>query len=333
MPHNRTYKDLHTNTDKSLCRQSLALPEPKAMQTESGTMLPIGIDLGNFSCKVASLGRTGTQVLPNALSNRETPTLVSLGGGRRLVGEAATTQRTSNVAGTLWNIRALLGRVCATTGDSTDRVLSNCEQPYLAWQGFQLVPTADGGLATLVEGEILPLESIAAACLGDCIATVNLAAAQGLVRAGEPLVTLAAPAWGFTASKLTALANAATIAELSVTEVLSEAAAAGLFYATERLDGLLRDLSGGGQATDDSVGMREVDADTESNDEVIILDDEEEDGPADSASDSPAAVPERDVILTTATVVFVDVGHGGTSACESIVNLRVNTVNLIIVLQ
>ena len=110
--------------------------------------LPIGIDLGNFSCKVAALGRTGTQVLPNSLSNRETPTLVSLGGGRRLVGEAATTQRNSNVTGTLWNIRALLGRVTATD-NGADAVSALGEQPYVSWQGFQIVATTDGGLATV----------------------------------------------------------------------------------------------------------------------------------------------------------------------------------------
>ena len=87
------------------------------MQTSGGggQALPCGIDLGNHSSKVGCLSRTGTQVIPNALSNRETPTLLSSGGGRRLAGEGALNQRTSNPAGTVWNIRALLGRRCSST--------------------------------------------------------------------------------------------------------------------------------------------------------------------------------------------------------------------------
>lgn len=285
------------------------------MQTGAGQALPIGIDLGNFSCKVAALGRTGTQVLPNSLSNRETPTLVSFGAGRRLVGEAATTQRTSNVAGTVWNIRALLGRVCAIDehGNAAPALI---EQPYSAWQGFQLASTADAGLAMVVEGETLPLESIAAACLGDCITTTSLAVEQGLVPNGVPLVALAAPAWAFTASQRAALANAATIAGINVAEVLSEAGAAALFYATERLPALLRELSSKAEGTDASVDIDEDDVGGVGNDEVILLDDcdDEEDGPVDSRSDSPDSAGA--VELTSATVVFVDIGHGGTSACE-----------------
>ena len=278
------------------------------MQTGAGQLLPIGIDLGNFSCKVAALGRTGTQVLPNSLSNRETPTLVSFGGARRLVGEAATTQRTSNVTGTLWNIRALLGRAAVPT---------LAEQPYSAWQGFQLVPTADGGLATVVGEGTLALESMAAACLGDCIATARLAVEQGLVRPGEPVVALAAPAWAFTSSQRAALANAATIAGINVVDILSEAGAAALFYATERLPALLRELSSGAQSADLVAGADEANTDAGGNDEVIILDDEgdgseEQDGPAGAAPDPGGAVK-----LTTATVVLVDIGHGGTQAGES----------------
>eukprot|EP01043_Picozoa_sp_COSAG02_P067013 COSAG02_NODE_10618_length_1899_cov_1.588889_2_plen_296_part_00 len=289
------------------------------MQT-TGQVLPIGIDLGNFSSKVAALGRT--QVLPNSLSNRETPTLVSFGGERRLVGEAATTQRTSNVAGTLWNIRALLGRVSAAA-DSAGAIAAIAENPYSAWQGFQVVPTADAGLATVVGDETLPMESVAAACLGDCIATVRLAAEQGLARDGEPLVALAAPAWACTASQRAALANAATIAGINVADILSEPGAAALFYATERLSGLFRELSDT-QGADTFVELGEANADVEGNDEVIIIDDEGddgEDGPADSAPDSTAADSGGVVELTAATVVLVDIGHGGTSACESLLNL------------
>ena len=281
--------------------------------------LPVGIDLGNHSSKVAALGRTGTQVLPNSLSNRETPTLVSLGGDRRLVGEAATTQCTSNAAGTLWNIRALLGRVClpadSAAGSPAPGELPAGMQlgPSAAWQSFQLTPTADGGIATVVGGDELPLEAVAAACLGDCIATVKLAAEQGLVRDGPPLVALAAPTWAFTASQRAALANAATIAGIDVVDVLSEAGAAGLFYATERLGGLLRELGSIAEPAGGDPPQGAEEAEAAGDDEVIIPDDEEEgeDGPPDSAVGvtEPTAAHE-------ATVVFVDIGHGGTSACE-----------------
>ena len=270
------------------------------------------------------MGRTGTQVLPNSLSNRETPTLVSFGGERRLVGEGATTQRTSNVAGTLWNIRALLGRTSAAT-DGAGALATLAENPYWAWQGFQVVLAAGAGLATVVGPgeETLPMESVAAACLGDCITTVRLAAEQGLVRDGKPLVALAVPAWACTASQRDAVTNAATIAGITVAGVLSEPGAAALFYATERLSGLFRELSDN-EGADTFVEADEPNADVEGNDEVIILEDENddgEDGPADKAPDLTAADPGGVAERTAATVVLVDIGHGGTSACESLRNM------------
>jgi hypothetical protein len=143
------------------------------------------------------------------------------------------------------------------------------------------------------------------------------------VRDGEPLVALAAPAWACTASQRAALANAATIAGINVADILSEPGAAALFYATERLSGLFRELSDT-QGADTFVELGEANADVEGNDEVIIIDDEGddgEDGPADSAPDSTAADSGGVVELTAATVVLVDIGHGGTSACESLLNL------------
>eukprot|EP01050_Picozoa_sp_SAG11_P028611 SAG11_NODE_7718_length_1105_cov_1.210736_1_plen_84_part_00 len=59
----------------------------------------LGLDLGNFSYVVGATGRRdGTLVLPNRISNRETPALVGFDGhdGRRVVGEAAATQQQSN---------------------------------------------------------------------------------------------------------------------------------------------------------------------------------------------------------------------------------------------
>ena len=287
--------------------------------------LPLGIDLGNYSTKVAALGRTGTQVLPNALSNRETPTLVSLASGRRLVGEAATTQRTSNVSGTVWNIRALLGRVCTAAADGGALAavdgLQQLGQPCAAWQAFDVAPTADGGLAVRAEAStVLPLEAVAAACLGDCVATAQLAAQQGLVRDGLPLVALAAPAWGFTASQRAAVTSAAAIAGIDTVGVLSEPAAAALFYHAERLGGLLRELQGDvgreQQSGDGSVDGGDVRTEEDgfggSADDEVVLPDGDDEGADDP---SPAAVRPDDVDeLTTATVIFVDIGHGGTSA-------------------
>ena len=281
------------------------------MQTAGGggQALPCGIDLGNHSSKVGCLSRTGTQVIPNALSNRETPTLLSSGGGRRLAGEGALNQRTSNPAGTVWNIRALLGRRCSATEAPPPGGLPAGLQlgDYAAWQAFQLAPTAESGLAVQLESGALPLEGVAAACLGDCMATARLAASQGLVGEGVPLVALAAPAWGYTASQRAALVSAAAIAGIELAGVLSEPAAASLFYATERLPALLRELGGSdAEPQADETGIEEGD-----DDEVIILDDDDEgDGPeagAEAEVEAPGAV-------TAATVLFVDIGHGGTSA-------------------
>lgn len=81
-------------------------------------LLPIGIDLGARDCRVAAPNRDGhVDVLPNAIGNRRTPSVVAFAGPRRVLGDAATEQRGSNAANTIDNLLALLA------GDVADDAL------------------------------------------------------------------------------------------------------------------------------------------------------------------------------------------------------------------
>jgi molecular chaperone DnaK (HSP70) len=293
-------------------------------------MVPCGVDLGNHSVVLATAGRSGTEVLANQLSNLETPSLLVFGrgggdgsGDRRYVGEEAATQRLRHADGTATGCRALLGQAAGPT--------LRANGPAADWRSVGLKPTSRGGLALYPrahyeseqeeEGggqgkeEAVPVEaalagllaSCAAACLADRTAQAGGALAAAFV--------LAAPAWAGVGHRL-ALSNAALIAGLGGqllpggsgagsgaghVEVMSEVGACALFYAAERLAGLAREQHASG-----FLGP---------SDEVVL--DSDTSGPADSGVEVPGNDCRADGAPTQscgATVLFVDVGHAGTTA-------------------
>ena len=260
-------------------------------------MAAVGIDVGNYSAAVATVGRGGTHILSNSLSNHQTPSLVVLGDSRRYVGEEAASQRLRHVEHTASNCRSLLGMQAHCDGDGSSD----------GWQQARLCGTATGGIAFRQPGGNVPVEAAVAACLADCMTTASAAGSSS-----NHLVVLAAPAWAPAAHRL-ALDNAATVAGLNLVDVLSEVGACALFYATERLAGLLADEQQA-QTLDSSDELLGVELGP--SDEVVLDEEDYEGGeeeeehmrvPADNSEDDGAP-------SAGATVLFVDVGHGGTTA-------------------
>ena len=134
----------------------------------------LGLDIGNFSAVVAATGRAGTTVLPNRISNRETPALVAFDPAadeRRTVGEAASTQSQSNPTGTIWCLKHFLGR----TGSPQISAGTKAR-----WLPFKLVedPSSGGHALQLphsADGRTVPVEAVLAPLLADCLRTAESA--------------------------------------------------------------------------------------------------------------------------------------------------------------
>ena len=70
----------------------------------------IGIDLGTTYSSVGIWKNGRTEIIPNELGNRITPSVVAFTDEERLVGEAAKNQMTSNPLRTVNVVKRLMGR-------------------------------------------------------------------------------------------------------------------------------------------------------------------------------------------------------------------------------
>ena len=73
-------------------------------------MSVVGIDFGNLNTVVAVARNRGIDVIVNEVSNRATPSLVSLGEKQRYLGESAKTQENMNFKNTVGSLKRLIGR-------------------------------------------------------------------------------------------------------------------------------------------------------------------------------------------------------------------------------
>lgn len=73
-------------------------------------MYSIGIDLGTCNSCV-SVFRNGTsEIIPNSMGNRTTPSIVALLDNERLFGDSAKNQRSRNPKNTIYTVKRLMGK-------------------------------------------------------------------------------------------------------------------------------------------------------------------------------------------------------------------------------
>jgi molecular chaperone DnaK len=87
----------------------------------SGFERIIGIDLGTTNSVMAIIDGETPRIIPNAEGENRTPSVVSfLPTGETVVGEIARRQAATNVAGTVFSIKRLMGRSLEELGDDLD---------------------------------------------------------------------------------------------------------------------------------------------------------------------------------------------------------------------
>ena len=197
----------------------------------------IGIDLGTtYSCVgVYKNGRV--EIIANDQGNRITPSYVAFASdGERLIGDAAKNQATANPAGTIYDVKRLIGR---KTSDSTVQhdmkmfsyeVTDNAGKPYVQ-------------VNVKGENRTFAPEEISAMILDKMKQTAEAFLGKAVDRA---VVTV--PAY-FNDAQRQATKDAGTIAGLTVERILNEPTAAAIAYGLDQKGGekniLVFDLGGG----------------------------------------------------------------------------------------
>ena len=165
--------------------------------------------------------------MPNRISNRETPALISFGERQRFIGEGAVNQRLSNAKNTLCWPKKLM----ATLPPGSDA------SSWARWIPVKQTRTPEGGAAVEVtlkgEAGVYGLEHVLGMHLGDVLALARARNAENDI-AAEPVIVLAVPpTW--TPRQCRAVSDAARIAGITQFRLLNESAAVTLYYARERL--------------------------------------------------------------------------------------------------
>ena len=73
-------------------------------------MAVVGIDIGDHSTYIAVAKQGGVETIANDYTQRNTPTIVALGGRQRFMGVSAENQRNLNVKNTVSYFKNFLGR-------------------------------------------------------------------------------------------------------------------------------------------------------------------------------------------------------------------------------
>eukprot|EP00980_Cylindrotheca_fusiformis_P030955 scaffold25678_cov137-Cylindrotheca_fusiformis.AAC.3 len=202
----------------------------------------IGIDLGTtYSC-VAVWRNNRVEVCPNEQGNRITPSYVAfLKDGTRLVGDAAKNQAAQNPAGTIFDVKRLIGRNYNDQTVQKDKGLF----PYAIVDdkhGKPMVELDKSISAKHSKRQYTP-EEISGMVLRKMKETAETYLGQEVKHA---VVTV--PAY-FTDAQRQATKDAGTIAGLKVERVINEPTAAAIAYGLDKQDReeniLVFDLGGG----------------------------------------------------------------------------------------
>jgi heat shock protein 4 len=188
----------------------------------------IGVDLGTSRTVVAVARNRGVDTICNEVSNRATPSTVTFGPKCRYLGEAAKTQELGNFRSSVCNLRRLIGLAASA---SEDVELLRHEQAFV---NCPLTLEDDLGVKCNVSylGEQRSFSSVEV--LGMFIGRIQDTVHAEVKVAVSDLV-VAVPAY-FNERQRRALQDAAAIAGVNFTRMISEPAAIALSYGMPRSD-------------------------------------------------------------------------------------------------
>jgi molecular chaperone DnaK len=198
----------------------------------------IGIDLGTTNSCVAVAekgggGKLEVRIIPNAEGARTTPSVVGfIGGGERLVGQAAKRQAVTNATSTVYSVKRLMGQKLA--------------QPEVQAQAesvpYKITGAANGDAWVEVAGRPMSPPEVSAVILGKMREVAEAFLGEKVT---EAVITV--PAY-FDDAQRQATKDAGTIAGLDVKRIINEPTAAALAYGLDRKDAeriAVYDLGGG----------------------------------------------------------------------------------------
>ena len=221
-------------------REHTAIPVRARQCTQAGTMrinrsflvlatfpkltrCALGLDVGGANSVVATARQGGVDVLVNEASCRQTPSMVAFDERRRLLGQGAASQQASSPANCVAEIKALIGL-------SLEAARNSQPQPSAS-----IVEAKGKGGGCLIEvrlrGEVRRFS--ATQLLAMLLHQLQRCAELEIGAAASSECTIAVPLH-FTPSKRQAVLDAAAVAGLRGTRLISDGAAVALDYALGR---------------------------------------------------------------------------------------------------
>ena len=176
----------------------------------------IGIDLGTTNSCVSVIEGGDATVIPNAEGARTTPSIVAIKDGKRMVGQPAKNQSTTNPDGTIGSAKRFIGREFKET--AADRKMVS----------YKTVKGKSGEVEIVLEGKQKRPAEISAMVLQKLKADAEAYLGQKVT---EAVITV--PAY-FNDSQRQATKDAGKIAGLEVKRIINEPTAAALAYGIDK---------------------------------------------------------------------------------------------------
>jgi len=183
-------------------------------------MAVVGIDIGDHSTYIAVAKQGGVETIANDYTQRNTPTIVALGGRQRFMGVSAENQRNLNVKNTVSYFKNFLGR-----SYKDDYV-----QKQLKEIGADVVELEDGKVGFKIHENIYRPEQILA---------MMFTKVKDIVKKdqGEDITTcVVSVPIHFTETQRSAINDAAKIADLNLVQMMNDTSALSLAYGKSKDD-------------------------------------------------------------------------------------------------
>jgi len=183
-------------------------------------MAVVGIDIGDHSTYIAVAKQGGVETIANDYTQRNTPTIVALGGQQRFMGVSAENQRNLNVKNTVSYFKNFLGR------SYKDEYV----QGEINEVGAEVIEFEDGKVGFKIQDNVFLPEQILA---------MMFTKVKDIVKndQGEDIATcvVSVPVH-FTETQRSAIQDAAKIAKLNVVQIMNDTSALALAYGKTKND-------------------------------------------------------------------------------------------------